>query len=271
VSGIANPRRARNVLVTARLTPLPMISIRCALLLGVGLNGLAPFSTLAASHKKNGGFWDDRPLKIIQTSAANFPPNLAFQGISEGQVRAVISIDADGKFADALVTGYTDFEFAREVITRLQDWEYEAPVHRGQPVGTRADVVFSFTGQGLIMSGGGNEAVNAHMRRLMGPQMISVVATATELDQPLSALKVVNPRHPGKALPPDHLSGSAVIDFYVDSEGRPRMPVAIRASHDWYAIAAIQALSEWRFPAPTRDGRPVAVRLRQEFIFRQDS
>jgi len=61
--------------------------------------------------------------------------------------------------------------------------------------------------------------------------------------------------------------GSAVIDFYIDSEGHPRMPVAQKASHVEFAVAAADALMQWRFEPPTHRGRPITVRMVQEFVF----
>jgi hypothetical protein len=58
-----------------------------------------------------------------------------------------------------------------------------------------------------------------------------------------------------------------VLDFYIDTEGRPRMPVVLSAAHDVYAIAAMEALLQWRFAPPTRQGRPAIVRATQQFSF----
>jgi TonB family protein len=247
-----------------------MIKPRCFLFLAALMN-VVPFVSAATSAAVGGSFWDDRPLKVIQTTTSNFPVRPAAEGILEGQVRAVITVDAEGNFTDCLILSYTHSDFATEVLESLRVWDYEPARHRGQPVGTRADMTFLFQGKGMVFSGTASEVATAQVNRLFGSPPVSVVCHATELDQPLTTTKVVNPRHPGKALSPEHLAGTAVLDFYVDPEGRPRMPVAIRASHEQFAVAAIDALSEWRFTPPTRKGRPMAVRIRQEFVFRNES
>jgi TonB family protein len=58
-----------------------------------------------------------------------------------------------------------------------------------------------------------------------------------------------------------------VVDFYVDQDGRIRMPVIMSATHDFLAQAAVDALNQWRFKPPTLAGQPVAVRVEQEFVF----
>jgi hypothetical protein len=47
------------------------------------------------------------------------------------------------------------------------------------------------------------------------------------------------------------------------------MPVVLEATRDGFAVEAVDALSQWRFVPPTKDGRPVAVQVRQQFIFKQ--
>jgi hypothetical protein len=45
------------------------------------------------------------------------------------------------------------------------------------------------------------------------------------------------------------------------------MPVVVSAAHDVYAIAAMEALLQWRFVPPRRQGRPAIVRATQQFTF----
>lgn len=49
------------------------------------------------------------------------------------------------------------------------------------------------------------------------------------------------------------------------------MPVVVSSPHEGLAQAAVDALTRWRFNAPTRSGKPVSVRVRQEFIFPANS
>jgi hypothetical protein len=90
------------------------------------------------------------------------------------------------------------------------------------------------------------------------------------LDEPVRTIHVVPPQHPGKRVSPP-LQPFAVIDFYIDMEGRPRMPVVLRAAHESYGIAAADALMQWRFAPPTRQGRPMIVRATQLFTFSGDA
>ena len=61
--------------------------------------------------------------------------------------------------------------------------------------------------------------------------------------------------------------GQVVLDFYIDEQGRPRMPVVTHSDDDALNLAAVEALSHWRFVPPTRNGVPVMVRAKQSFRF----
>lgn len=62
-----------------------------------------------------------------------------------------------------------------------------------------------------------------------------------------------------------------MVDFYVDENGQIRMPVVTESTDNTYAQATIGALNQWRFSAPTKQGKPIAVRVQQKFIFPADS
>ena len=93
------------------------------------------------------------------------------------------------------------------------------------------------------------------------------VCAAGELDHPIEVLQAVTPIHPGKIDRVAQPNGSTLVDFYVDEKGTTRMPVVVETTSEIYAQAAVSALSQWRFSSPTRQGKPVAVRVRQKFVF----
>jgi TonB family protein len=105
------------------------------------------------------------------------------------------------------------------------------------------------------------------MNRWIERDLISLTCKADELDRPLATVQVVAPVHPGPSLQPAIPTGKVTLDFFFDAEGRPRMPVVVSATHDAFAFAAVDALEKWRFTPPTHDGKPVAVRVKQEFVF----
>ena len=211
--------------------------------------------------------WGDRPLQIIQSLDVQFPAALLMQGITEGEVRVVLNVDAEGQLADCLVLAYTHPELVTELLSAMRDWRYQPSYSHGEPTGARAEVAFSFQARGTILSVTPIEDFNAKFLRMAGTQTISLVCKVSELDKLPEAVSLVTPRHPLSALRPELSAGRVLLDFYIDPEGRPRMPVVISASHEAFAVAAVEALTQWRFAPPTREGRKVAVRVRQQFVF----
>jgi len=230
--------------------------------LAMAFPGLATLTGVFAAD-----LWDDRPLRIVQTAPANFPAGPAAEGLVDGEVRAVLQVDSAGKLIDCLVTAYTRREFAEELEAVVRDWSYQPARHRGVPVGSRGEVVFNFHGRGMVLSLSPQETFTVNANRLSPPGVASLRCRLSDLDAPMRTLHVVEPRHPGLRGSPPSSPPTVVIDFYIDTEGRPRMPVVVSAAHEVYANAAIDALAQWRFAPPTRQGRPTIVRATQLFSF----
>lgn len=235
---------------------------RVIIVLALALTGVAP---LLGSNGSD--LWGDRPLRIVQTTQANFPASLAAEGIDEGEVRAVLNVDAAGKLVDYLVTAYTRREFADELVANLREWSYEPAQQRGEPVGSRLEVVFTFQARGMVLSLTPLGSVAVTTNRMVRPELTSLVCRPAELDVPVRALRTVEPQHPGNPPSSSPVRPTVLIDFYIDMEGRPRMPVVLRAAQEVYAIAAVDALMRWQFSPPLSRGRPRIVRATQQFAF----
>lgn len=209
------------------------------------------------------------PLRIEQTLEPRFPASLELSHVTDGEARVVIHIDADGKLVDWLVTGYTDKLFAEEAVTVLKAWHYVAPTEDGESIGVRTELRFQFEAHGRVVSLTAIETPEILMRQMgIGPTFIARLCSPHELDRPLAPVSAASPLYPAPTTAtPASSPHSVVVDFYVDEHGQPRMPVVINSAQEHYASAAVDALSRWRFATPTRAGRPVAVRVRQEFIF----
>jgi outer membrane biosynthesis protein TonB len=103
---------------------------------------------LSASPAIGASNWGDRPLQIIQSFDVQFPAALLMQGITEGEVRVVLNVDADGQLADCLVVAYTRPELVTELLSAMRDWRYQPSYSHGEPTGARAEVAFSFQARG---------------------------------------------------------------------------------------------------------------------------
>lgn len=207
------------------------------------------------------------PLRIEQTVEARFPHALSLTHLTSGEARVLVSIDADGKLVDWLVTGYTHQAFADEAVSVLRQWRYVAPTERGEPFGIRTELRFNFEATGRVVSLMAIDTPEVLVRQMgIGPRLVTRVCNLPELDRPIAPVNPVTPSYP-RSTGTAPAARSVLVDFYVDETGQPRMPVVVSSAHEVLAQAAVGALNRWRFTTPTRAGKPVSVRVRQEFIF----
>mgnify|MGYP001544323660 CR=1 FL=1 len=213
----------------------------------------------------------DQPLKIIQTVDPVFPEIPETRTALRGDVRVLINVDADGRLADCLVTSYTNRAFADAAVSALKAWRYEPARRNGEPIGVRAGVVFNFEVKGQVISFTGMDALTAQLDEIMGPSEINPLCRPEDLDRPVTAVRTVNPRIGTKDLRTPGSTRQVVVDFYVDQNGRPRMPVVVSGTADRQAEAVVAALMQWQYSVPRRGGEPVSVHASQTFVFDRNS
>ncbi len=235
--------------------------VRTALALGLLAGGWAH---AAARESRPAG---EQSFRIIQTVQPEFPRNVDTMSLTAGEARIVFVIDQEGRLDDLLVASYTHPSFADEAVRVLRAWRYEPARQFGEPIGVRASMSFRFEAKGQVISTLAIDTMTAMFTALAGPSVVDRVAKPDELDAPVSATTIVRPRHPGLGRRNDLSEGRVVLDFYIDEEGRPRMPVVLSSDDSAFAEAAVAALTGWRFVPPTRRGRPVIVRVQQAFEF----
>jgi TonB family protein len=208
---------------------------------------------------------DDRSFRVIRTVEPRFPDALVRRGIYAGEASVVMLVDGGGRLADWLLTSYSHPQFGREATEALRQWRFEPAQRGGQPIGVRSEMVFSFQVSGLVLSVTSADFTERLQDRPARPP-IRRVCPPHELDAPVATVRTVQPLWP-QELDPGINEVNVVLDFYIDEQGRPRMPVVIRSDNAAFDFAAIEALSHWQFVPPTRGGMPVIVRATQAFRF----
>lgn len=213
---------------------------------------------------------DYTPMKINQTVPVAFPTEVNQLGISSGDVGVAIAIDETGKLTDYLVTAYSHRKFADRAVDALKRWKYEPARLNGEPHSATAELTFHFETRGPILvsltMSSYLELLNAQMR----PTIYSYSACRlSQLDRIPTPSKVVAP---GLPLAAKDLKKKLVITvhFYIDEQGRVRLPAVDRASSqtaEAFAAEALAAVSQWEFEPPLSHGQPVLVSARQDFNF----
>jgi Periplasmic protein TonB, links inner and outer membranes len=214
-----------------------------------------------------GASTDRSHLQAIQTTEPRFPPALIAQGITSGEAWIVLSVDADGRLTDALVSRYTHRALADEAMRLLRLWKFRPVVQNGEPVGVSTELRFRFEATGTLVSLDAMQTVEHLTRNLGDATYHKNIYTAAELDTPPTPTRRVSPEHPGSLRDQPARDYKAVLEFVIDETGRPRLPALVSAPHPEFANRAVEALMQWEFSPPLRDGKPVATRVRQEFIF----
>jgi len=209
----------------------------------------------------------EQMFRIIQTTTPEFPRNVDTMAMTTGEARLVFSIDRDGKLSDLLVASYTHRSFGEEAERALRSWRYEPALQYGEPIAVRASMTFRFESKGQVVSTMAIDSMSAMFAAIGGQIVHHRVAAPGEIDAPVRLVKTVQPRHPGMGSRNDLSAGRVVVDYYIDEQGRPRMPVILSSDDTAFAEAAVDALMEWRYLPPTRRGSPVIVRVQQAFEF----
>jgi outer membrane biosynthesis protein TonB len=211
------------------------------------------------------------PVRIEQTVEPHFPAALAFSPISSGEAHVIINVDYQGSLVDLLVTSYTDKAFADEAVGLLKLWRYRAATVNGEPVGVRMELRLEFSAKGRVVSLSAIDMASGFVESMGLRPAVTNVCKSSELDQPLAAVQAVARLNPAEVMAPSGTANSVILDFYVDEKGQPRMPVVLDSPSTALSQAAVGALNQCRFTAPTRGGKPVLVRAQQKFVFTQSS
>lgn len=224
---------------------------------------VAPVSALSALSSRPSV---DQALTIIKT----FEPQVraSFDDLlpTHGQVRIIICVDDSGKLVDWLPVSYAHRTYLKAVEEALKEWRYQPARVGGEPIGVRQMLVFNFESRGQVASFTAVEVVDSLFGRAFGHRDVQCVYPGRELDSAPKPVKVVQPLWVQAA---ENLPAGAgvLVDFYIDQNGKPRMPTASNYDHPMIALAAVHALEQWEFSVPTRGGQPVVVHASQWFAF----
>ena len=133
------------------------------------------------------------------------------------------------------------------------------------------ELTFSFETRGLVVVDMTvNNVLEIQKLRARSDYYGSWACTLSELDRIPTPATVVKPHYPVDS---SNTVKAAVVTvhFYIDQEGRVRMPAVSRETsetNDSFAAEALDAISKWQFEPPMSRGRPVLVSATQDFNFR---
>jgi TonB family protein len=211
-----------------------------------------------------GALGERQSVHIYQTVNPVFPRVAIDSGLLEGDTSIAVSIDSKGALEEWLVVGYSHPSFAEAAVTALKQWKFDPMRLNGEPMGAQIDLSFHFSATGVVVTLDLNTFVSGMFTR-MGLSA-SWPCTMQQLDNIPTPLNAVAPPYP-ESLQKNGVQGQAVVEFYIDANGNVRMPAVSSADHLELGLIAADAVKQWKFEPPTRDGHPVMVKARQIFNF----
>jgi len=203
-------------------------------------------------------------LSVSQTEPVMFPNGVLLHGIYSGKVRLVVSVDAEGHLVDLLVVSYTNAAFVSPVVRAVKNWTYEPAKVRGRARASRVDLSFVFKSDLNVTVM--NSDVN-FIHELFAEQNEFQPSLLKDLDHIPTPIHVVSPSITDGELAPGE-ERVVSVEFYIDQEGKVRVPAVSRdQADDRLAAAAVAAVEQWRFEPPLRKKQPVLVLAQQDFHF----
>lgn len=103
----------------------------------------------------------------------------------------------------------------------------------------------------------------------------AVEATATELGPVFDVARVdvkpaprtrTGPAYP-MAMRRAGVSGEAIVEFVVDTQGNVRNPFVLRATHFEFGQEAVATVSRWKFSPGKKDDQLVSTRMQVPIVF----
>ena len=226
---------------------------------------VAPLSLLGAINEDI-----IRELKLTKYMEPDFPDMARLEGLGEGHVALAIGRTAAGEPTDVLVLQATDSRLAAAVVEAAREWRFK-------PSNDPADLVsrtvrIGFRLNGVIVYPFGKKHIeevldavsDIKMREpVRVPRVQSLAQAPKPLAQPMPAYPAV--------LQSQAIEGSAAVRFYVDEEGRVRLPEVIEATTPEFADAALAAVAQWRYEPPQHRGRNIVASDNWAFQFKANN
>ncbi len=202
-------------------------------------------------------------LNLARFVLPEYPASARQAGIGEGHV--IVALETRRSSANApveyLVMRASDPRFVEPVTRAIKGWQFAAP-KPGQPtaatIGSGPTVIrFQFVSTGVVsVSVPDFQAMRTASSVAALQDSTVMLPTFTDLDRAPAALAQPMPAYPA-ALRANPTPGSAAVRFFVDAEGKVRLPSVTAATAPEFAEAALSVLSQWRFEPPVLSGKPV--------------
>lgn len=202
----------------------------------------------------------DTPAKLSGMVRPVYPYAKLSERI-EGKATVKFVVGPTGRVLKAEVAEASAPEFGQALLVAVEQFTYEPALKKGRP----CPAVISFTQQfnrderyQLVSE----DDLDALRREQKKPQSLALLR---DLDSKPKPISLPPPKFPLSQA--DKTEGEAVVEFFIDEDGRVRLPRVISASNEAFGYAAVQGVTAWRFDPPQRGGKAAMVRVQQPIVF----
>lgn len=209
-------------------------------------------------------------LKLVERVDPVFPSGVTLFGVTKGAVRCVIDVDVNGRVEDVLVIAHTNEHIATAVKSALPEWRFEPARVAGRAVPAQTTLEITMEAVGVVTSMDISSTIMRRMETIWGQPYGYVAWTLKDLDSVPVPQQTVTPAYP-EQLAARKIQGRVRVDFYIDESGAVRLPIARESDDPDLSTLAIDAVRQWKFSPPRRNGRSVLVHASQEFNFKPGS
>lgn len=175
----------------------------------------------------------------------------------DGSAKVKMLIDESGRVVRVEVVEATHREFGLSLAAAVESFAFDPALKNGKPVPSAMGMEQKFRryGSAALVSQASLDLLRQEKKQ---PESILKISA---LDQPLKPMATQAPKFP-PALDVPGATGSALVEFLVNEEGRVHLPRIVEASKPEFGYAAVQAVSGWRFEKPVAKGKAATVRVR---------
>jgi TonB family protein len=209
-------------------------------------------------------------LGLTSYAEPAFPDTARLDGFATGHVTVALSRNAQGETVDILVLSATHPQMADNAVNAVRQWRFSPS---NNPADLAPHVVrIDFRTHGVVVFPYGKNPVE---ERDIGKPATKLSETAKvpsfqSLAQQPKALVQPMPAYPA-SLVSRKIEGTAAVRFYVDEDGRVRLPELIEATTPEFAEAALAAVAQWRFEPPQVGGRTIIASSNWQFQFKANN
>lgn len=206
--------------------------------------------------------WETPPM--IRNYYPPVYPRAALEEKRTGHVVVSFLVNAQGRVEQAEAKGDADEDLAMAAVAAVNACDFQPAQRGGNPSPAWLELEFDFN-RGKRSHAPVTERTNRILSlRSKSPEKI---VPFSALDAPAKLILSPPPLVPtGRLLPPEGIE--VRITVVVDREGVVRVPQLLAGSDPELGFTAVQAVANWRFEVPRRDGKPVDAYAIIPVVFR---